>query len=54
MVKQFVLCANGSYWSDFLKIVLWSHPTEGAMTSSFVEQPIHNLLSPKDQRKWNF
>ena len=54
MVEQIAVKNNKIYQVDLVKEVVLSCSTKGKMTGSFVEHPVHFLLSENSQQNWTF
>ena len=50
MLKQYGVNSNKIYQEDFLKVAVLKRSMKGATISSFVEYPVHSLLSAKSEK----
>ena len=53
MFKQTVPSTGKIYQEDFLKVAVLKGFTKETMSSSFIECPVHCLISAKSQQKRN-
>ena len=51
VLKQIPKSANKTDQQYFLKAIVGKRYMKGAMTGSYVEHPVHSLLSAKSQQK---
>ena len=51
MLKQFGVSTNEICKEDFLKVAVLNRSTKGAKSASFVEHPVHKLVSAESKQK---